>query len=54
MEKQDIYPLVGLVWMACCIYQIKNNNMFMIVVSAVISAMFFLLAAYRIYKKYCK
>ena len=44
MKKQHIYLLVGIAWLSCCIYQLKNSNMFMVVVSAIISVLFFALA----------
>ena len=47
MEKQNIYLLVGLVWLICCVYQLKNENMFMVVISAIISVLFFSLAIYK-------
>jgi preprotein translocase subunit SecG len=46
MKKQHIYLLVGIAWLSCCIYQLKNSNMFMVVVSAIISVLFFALAIY--------
>ena len=48
MSKHYLYALVGLVWLMCCIYQLKNGNMFMVVVSGIISALCF---AYALYKK---
>ena len=42
MRKQHIYLLVGIAWLSCCIYQLKNSNMFMVVVSAIISVLFLL------------
>ncbi len=47
MNKQNIYPFVGLAWLICCIYQFKNDNIFMFVVSSIISVLFFLLAIYK-------
>ena len=44
MKKKHIYLLVGIAWLSCCIYQLKNSNMFMVVVSAIISVLFFALA----------
>ncbi len=44
MGKQDLYLFVGLMWLLCCVYQLKNDNMFMVVVSAIISVLFFALA----------
>lgn len=46
MRKQNIYLLVGLAWLACCIYQLKNGNLFMIAVSAIIAALCFFMAFY--------
>jgi TRAP-type uncharacterized transport system fused permease subunit len=46
MKKQDVYLLVGLVWLLCCLYQLKNSNTFMVVVSAIISILFFTLAVF--------
>ena len=28
MEKQNIYAYAGLVWFLCCVFQLKNENMF--------------------------
>jgi hypothetical protein len=44
MSKKDIYPLIGFVWLLCCVYQLINDNMFMAVVSAIISVLLFVLA----------
>lgn len=47
MSKQNIYLLIGITWLSCCAYQFKNGNMFMAVVSAVISVLLFALAIYN-------
>ncbi len=51
MSKQNIYLFVGLTWLLCCVYQLKNDNMFMVVISAIISALFFVLAIYYKFPK---
>ena len=50
MSKQKLYLLVGLTWLLCCVYQLKNGNMFMVVVSAIISVLLFALAIYNKFK----
>lgn len=47
MNKQCVYPLIGLAWLLCCVYQFKNDNMFMFVASGILSLLFFLLAVYK-------
>lgn len=47
MNKQSVYSLAGLAWLMCCLYQLKNDNMFMVVFSAVISALCFGCALYK-------
>ena len=47
MRKQNIFLLIGITWMLCCVYQLKNGNKFMAVVSAVISVLLFALAIYN-------
>ena len=51
MKKQNVYLLAGIAWLACGIYQLKNHNMFMVIASAVISLLCFVLAFYKIEKK---
>lgn len=47
MKKQNIYPYAGLTWMMCGLYQLKNSNMFMFTVSAVMSAAFFFVSVMK-------
>lgn len=47
MNKKSIYPLISLAWLLCCAYQFKNDNMFMVVVSGILSLLFFLMAVYK-------
>lgn len=47
MKTQNKYLLVGVAWMACCIYQYKNNNMFMAAASAIISVLFLAMVIYK-------
>lgn len=46
MEKDNFNLFVGLVWLICGIYQFKNDNTFMVIMSAVISVIFFALGIY--------
>ena len=41
----------GIMWLLCCVYQLKNDNMFMVVVSAIISVLFFALALLKKIKR---
>ncbi len=54
MSKQNIYLFVGLTWLLCCVYQLKNDNMFMVVISAIISVLFFVMAIFYKFKKRIK
>lgn len=47
MSRQNIYSLIGIAWLACCLYQLKNDNMFMFAASAVLSAIFFGMSVYK-------
>ena len=47
MSRQNIYSLTGIAWLACCLYQLKNDNMFMFAASAVLSAIFFGMSVYK-------
>ena len=47
MSKQSKFLFAGLTWMLCCVYQLKNGNMFMVVFSAIIAALLFGLAIYN-------
>ena len=46
MSKPKLYMFAGLTWLICCIYQLKNGNMFMVVFSAIIAVLLFGLAIY--------
>ena len=50
MKKRNMYLFVGLAWLACCLYQLKNNNMFMVVASGIVSFLFFALFVYKMDK----
>ncbi len=49
MKKQNIYLFVGLAWLSCCIYQLKNSNRFMAVASTIVSFLCFALAIHKAY-----
>lgn len=51
MKNKNLYSLVGLTWLISGLYQLKNDNMFMFGISAVISAALFLLDAYNKFRK---
>lgn len=47
MKKQvSIYVSVGVAWLACCLYQIKYDNTFMVAVSALLAVLFLALGIY--------
>lgn len=51
MKKQvSIYWSIGAVWLACCMFQVKNDNMFMAVVSTILAVLFLVLGACLYYK----
>lgn len=51
MQKTELYAVVGAAWLACCLWQFKNGHTFMFIVSAVLSAMFFLAALYLKFRR---
>ena len=46
MKKHSRFLIAGITWMVLCIYQFKSNNMFMVIVAAVITIILFALAVY--------
>ncbi len=52
MKKQvSIYVSIGVAWLACCLYQIKNDNTFMVAVSALLAVLFLAWGIYVYHKK---
>ncbi len=51
MKKVSVYVCIGVAWLACCLFQVKNDNTFMVVVSAILAILFFALGIYVYHKK---
>ena len=51
MKKVSVYVCIGVAWLACCLFQVKNGNTFMVVVSAILAILFFALGVYVYHKK---
>ena len=52
MKKQvSIYVSIGVAWLACCLFQMKNDNTFMVAVSALLAVLFLAWGIYVYHKK---
>ena len=51
MKKQELYFFVGITWLLCSVWQFRNDHTFMFIVSAVLSALFFLAAIYYQFRR---
>ena len=50
MKMHSRFLIAGITWLILCIYQLKNNNMFMVILSAIVTIILFALAAYNKFK----